>query len=467
MTTRCPPKRSGPGRSPGGRYREPAAVATDAVLHPSRPLTLGDSTFGGRIGATSPVSFKAVEPGGSPQSNPRYRLAGIEGMRALAAFSIVVYHVWFYGAEGGQKVDLGPFTTAFGQLRTGVTLFFVLSGFLLYRPYVAAALRETRRPSTRSYFRNRALRILPAYWVILIAVAIMFERELWSAPQQLAANLFFAQNYVPSYLAGAGIVPAWSLAIEVVFYLALPLLGAAAIRFAVGHGIGRTTAAFLPVGLMVVLGIGSKVARHSMEGDLNAVWGYSFFTHADWFAAGMALAVLRVLWEDGELHLPRWWKPAALLGAFGFAVLGVALQSRGVLDFLEYQSVMAIGCGLLLAVVVLAEPGFLFVRFLAWKPVLAAGLASYSLFLWHDPFVRGFREAGLTLDGRLGFLFNLLLISLVSGVAATLTYRFVEKPALARKRASFRAEEPAPEAAGLGSIERSDLKPAQAAVSTR
>ena len=382
-------------------------------------------------------------------------------MRALAASSIVVFHVWLYGAEGQHRLDLGPFTVAFAQLRTGVTLFFVLSGFLLFRPYVAAALRRTRRPSTRSYFRNRALRIVPAYWVILLAVAVLFQRELWTAPQQLAANLFLAQNYVPAFILGPGIAPAWSLAIEVVFYLVLPLLGAAAIRLAVDHGVGRVWAAFVPVGFMLALGIASKVALHEMEGGLRSVWALAFFTHADWFAAGMALAVLRVLWEDGELRLPRWWQSGALVGAVGFALAGVKLQGA-FLSFLEYQTLMAVACGFLLALVVFAEPGNLFVRFLCWKPVLATGLASYSLFLWHDPLVRAFRDAGLTLSGRPGFVFNLFLIALVSGMAATLTYRFVEKPALARKRPSFRAPEPEVTAEPVGSLEESDLRPVPA-----
>jgi peptidoglycan/LPS O-acetylase OafA/YrhL len=407
-----------------------------------------------------------VTSAGHSRSHPRYRLDGIEGMRALAASSILVYHVWLYGAEGQYRLDLGPFTVAFAQLRTGVTLFFVLSGFLLFRPYVAAALRGTARPSTRAYFRNRALRIVPAYWVILLAVAVLFERELWRAPQQLVANLFLAQNYVPDYVTGAGIVPAWSLAIEVVFYLTLPLLGAGAILLAMNRGINRVLAAFAPVGFMVVLGIASKVALHELEGGLRTVWALTFFTHADWFAAGMALAVLRVLWEDGELRLPRWWQSAALAGAVGFAALAVKLQGA-FLSFLEYQTVMAVGCGFLLALVVFAERGSLLVRFLCWKPVLATGLASYSLFLWHDPLVRGLRDAGLTLPGRSGFLFNLLLIGVVSGVAAALTYRFVEKPALARKRASFRGTERVVEPEPLGSLEESDLAPVRTASAGR
>lgn len=97
-----------------------------------------------------------------PPSTGR-RLAGIEGLRGLAAISVLITHAWFY--SGSDRVPLwegSPAGTALESLGFGVTLFFTLSGFLLYRPFVAAALDPDRRPRVVDYFRNRALRILPA-----------------------------------------------------------------------------------------------------------------------------------------------------------------------------------------------------------------------------------------------------------------------------------------------------------------
>ncbi len=169
------------------------------------------------------------------------RLVGIEGLRAIAATSILVYHVYVYGAPDGQRVDMGPLGKVFDNLRAGVTLFFVLSGFLLYRVFVSAALRDRPMPSVRNYFRNRALRIVPAYVAVLLAVALVFEHELLTRPLQLGANLLFLQNYIPAYIGtspdAAGIAPAWSIVIEVSFYLVLPVLGYIAIRLARRHGI--------------------------------------------------------------------------------------------------------------------------------------------------------------------------------------------------------------------------------------
>lgn len=382
-------------------------------------------------------------------------------MRAVAAISIVVYHVWLGAAPGAVSVDLGPFNKIFVNLLTGVTLFFVLSGFLLFRPYVASALRNRPSPSLRAYLRNRALRILPAYWVILLAVAVFFHRELLSVPQQLAANVFFLQNYIPSYMphlnGGVGIVPAWSLAIEVVFYLMVPILGGAAIHLARRSGLGPVTASLVPVLFMASLGIGAKALGRLLE--LGEVWELTLFTHADWFAAGMALAVVRVRWEDGAVRFGRRSGYAAAVGAAAFALVGTALYTSGTLDILEYQTPMAVACALLLGLVVFAGPGSRLVALLSTRPVFAAGLGSYSLFLWHDPLLRFFRDAGLTASGRPGFLLNLALIGLVAGVASGLTYRFVEKPALARKRTWQQGDATAPSPRPSGTPEPAELRP--------
>jgi peptidoglycan/LPS O-acetylase OafA/YrhL len=386
----------------------------------------------------------------SAKERESFRLVGIEGLRAIAASSILVYHVWLYGAPNGHYVHLGAATRGFDNLRSGVTLFFALSGFLLFRPYVAAALRGRTSPALGPYLRNRALRILPAYWFILLFVAFVLEHQLLRNPKQLAANAFFVQDYVPGYIFGAGIVPAWSLAIEVVFYLAVPVLGLIAIRLASRRGLAPVAAAFVPVALMVAIGFGAKAALHLSPG-LGRVWSVSFLTHADWFAAGMSVAVLRVLWEDGRLRLPRFWRPATLFGAIAFTGGGLGLYLRGTLSQLEYQTPVAVACGLVLALVVFSAPETRLVRALTWRPIYAAGLASYSVFLWHDPFVRALRDWGVTSSGRTGFAVNVLLVAALTAVLSTLTYLFVEKPALARKRSWQRtgtakpAEAPHPE----------------------
>ena len=103
----------------------------------------------------------------------RVRFPLVDALRAIAALLIVGYHVAF--VSGGLGPDgTGPWLSG---LNVGVPLFFVISGFLLYRPWVAARLAATAPPSTRVYALRRALRILPAYWVALVLIVLLLGRE--------------------------------------------------------------------------------------------------------------------------------------------------------------------------------------------------------------------------------------------------------------------------------------------------
>ena len=124
---------------------------------------------------------------------------------------------------------------AISTLSAGLTLFFTLSGFLLYRPFAAAIARGTPRQSFPAYLQNRFLRIAPAYWVILLVTALVLgaasvrtasgalEVGRLTDPLDFISSALLLQDYRPETMI-IGIGPAWSLAVEVVFYLALPLL---------------------------------------------------------------------------------------------------------------------------------------------------------------------------------------------------------------------------------------------------
>jgi peptidoglycan/LPS O-acetylase OafA/YrhL len=403
----------------------------------------------------------------APSSGPR--LAGIEGLRAIAAGSIVVYHCWLYSAPDGQGVKLGPLDEAFIHLPLGVTLFFTLSGFLLYRPFAAAVMRQRSLPGITGYFRNRALRILPAYWFILLVVGLVLETALVRGPGEplasgslagrpglLLADGLLVQNYARSTIL-TGIGPAWSLAIELVFYVTLPALGLLALWLArrAQTRSGRRLAMLVPAGLLFGMGlffkiIGTFVVTGYGPGtgwldDWHSVLERSFFLQADLFSFGMVVAVLRVDSEDGLLRLPSWWRWAALAAIPAIGIPVTALTSAGLLNFYVYGTLTALALGLALALVVLPRIGGGLSRAVAvleWRPLVAVGLVSYSLFLWHEPLQRWLQLHGLTVGGGAGFLLNLAVLAAVSGVLSMLTYRYVELPALRRKagRAATAAE---------------------------
>jgi len=363
------------------------------------------------------------------------RLVGIEGMRAIAALSVLVYHVWLAAkltADGKTKgVELGAASQFFWHLQAGVTLFFVLSGFLLYRPYAAAAIRGEPAPSLRGYLTNRALRVLPAYWAILAFTAVAFHRGLLEEPANLLTQALLLQIYVPSFVE-SGIIPAWSLAVEVTFYLLLPILGGVLLRRLIRRGVAPVTAALVPPAILFVVGMVAKVIHHRY--GLGVVWETVLPVRADWFSFGMALAVVRVLWEEGRVAFGRREGIAATAAAIGLLAATALLHQQQLLDPIEIETPVAAACALVLGLVVFGN-GNRLVRLLVWPPIFLIGIASYSVFLWQYPIMQWLRSEDWTFAGRGGFLVNLLLVGSLTLIASAVTYRYVERPALRRKRA--------------------------------
>lgn len=413
-----------------------------------------------------------------PEPSYGSRLPGVDGLRAIAAGSIVVFHVWAIGSPGGT-VALGPFSrNVLPKLPLGVTLFFVISGFLLYRPFAAAVIRAEPGPGLFKYLRNRALRILPAYWVILLVTGLVLRTTLLQPlpdlragslllrPSVLIMDSFLVQNYHPATIM-TGIGPAWSLAIEVVFYLTLPLLGllGAGLARRASTRQGRRLAALAPAVAMLVTGLSGKLAALLLlpRGADPALLGWtanwssvierSFWAQADLFAFGMVLAVIRVDVEDGVVRLPSRWREVAAAAFVLVAFGAVHLADVGAIGGHGFGTLMALACSLLLALVVLqpvqGRRWPIPVRLLETRILAGVGLISYSLFLWHEPLIRWMHDHGLTLPGRKGFLANLLIIALAAGLLSATTYVLVEVPAMRRKRRRVPGVVPHPTPSGV------------------
>jgi peptidoglycan/LPS O-acetylase OafA/YrhL len=387
------------------------------------------------------------------------RLRGVEGFRALAVLAVLVYHNWLYTAAGSGPVELGYLSRfVLPHLPVGVTLFFVLSGFLLYRPIASRVLNEKPQQALRSYLRNRALRILPAYWVILFVTAVLLPAtlvrvsptelqlgRLVEQPTVLLRNTALMHNYFADSM-DTGIPPVWSLAVEIVFYLVLPFLGVVAGLVAARTATrrGRTIAVLAPPLLLFVVGLVTALVAATLlppeSGTAHSVLVRSFLNHADLFAFGMILAVVLVSIEDGILRLPRWWRIPTYALLASLVSVTVLLVDRSVILFyrgaVPYEFLTGLSAVLLLALVVLPSTDLstsLVSRILDTRVFATLGLVSYSLFLWHEPLQRWADARGLTLPGRLGFLVNLFSLGIAASAFAALTYRYVERPALAHK----------------------------------
>jgi peptidoglycan/LPS O-acetylase OafA/YrhL len=404
------------------------------------------------------------------------RLAGIEGLRAIAAVSIVITHVWAFSMPDGAVLGSGRWVAdALSALAVGVTLFFTLSGFLLYRPFAASIARGVPYVPIRSYFWNRFLRIAPAYWAILaisaLLLASVYVRDAGghlgtgrlADPLELLQAALLLQDYHPRTMI-IGIGPAWSLAVEVVFYCLLPLLVLAAVwaaRFTHDRR-GRVLVLLAPPLLLLLVGVSGKLTvwhflpappAAGYSSDWHSVLERSFWAQADLFSFGMAIAVIHTEIADGRLAMGFVWRRLlVVLGLLVFMPCALTMH-QGEQSYLLQNTGEALGIALLFAAIVLPRPATesspKALRLLETRSLVLIGVVSYSLFLWHLPLIYWLREHGLTIDGGWAALvLNLAVVGAVAGGLAALTYRYVEAPALKRKRSTRgRAR---PETAAIG-----------------
>ncbi len=331
---------------------------------------------------------------------PRYAL--VDALRAIAALGIVGTHSAFFAGAYGEP---GPAAQLGARLEVGVSIFFVISGFLLYRPFAAAHLTGGAAPRTGAYTVRRLARIVPAYWLALTVIALATPLPGMDGDLGMLRYYLFGQIYDTSTI-GFGLTQAWSLCVEITFYAFLPLY-ALAVR-ALGRRRRRPGTSVLRVELLAVGALaGASVlwtvgvlARQDDPGQVVITpWLISLPAHLYEFAIGMVLAVLSV--GHAELGRPagRVWRTVAARpglawgaggAAFVLAAMGIGISGRFLapMTTLQYGVLHALYgvVGLcLFAPAVIGDPrAGLLRRALAWRPLLWLGTVSYGLYLWHN-----------------------------------------------------------------------------------
>lgn len=429
---------------------------------------------------TTAAPDASVEPGSLSSRNPQ-----LEGLRAVAALAVLVTHVSL-NAMGNH----GPFGGLLARLDVGVAVFFVLSGYLLYRPFAAALLRDEPLPSVRRYFRHRFLRIVPLYWVVVVAsflfapsVGLVMPTTGFStaAAGATAVPLWtmfrfvtFTQVYWHDSLAGP-FPQAWTLATEMAFYLFLPVLVWAIARRTKrkpGDRPQRLRRQWWVLGGMVVV---AQLYRMAMVALTNPYRGGadpgSTYTQLgawlpnflDMFAAGMAIAVIVIERDDrgpGRLTGRRLDAIFSRRGAAGLSVLvglgvlvlagyGLGLSrtdlSYGRLgEFLRHFAYLGVALALVVPAVFGRNGGGGFRWFLGTRPLQFLGRISYGIYLWQilvigrwvsSPFTPGGPDAAR----HPGQQFNVPFWSTlawtvgVTLILATISWYLVERPALRYK----------------------------------
>jgi peptidoglycan/LPS O-acetylase OafA/YrhL len=402
---------------------------------------------------TTPASPEPARP----ERQPRGQYPGLDGWRALAAFGVLVCHVAFAAGSSNARF-WGPLVR---RADVGVAVFFVLSGFLLYRPFLRALLDHEPGPAVRPYLKRRGLRIFPAYWVAL-AVVVGVIGVVDARPRDYVSWVFILQIYgsLATFLGpavrnadgaiGHPLGLAWTLAVEISFYVFLPIF--AALMAVVSRRLTPRRRWQLQVGVLAGMFVGSLALRVLLDQVLSLA-DSTFYNHwlpmqLNLFALGMGLALL-------SEALRRQVVPARIVALLDSRLLpwvcwGLAAASFAAVSFWVHVGVSEfyhpLGHDVALQVLYGATALLLLFpdtvrplrrgvspKVLAGIPLRQLGLVSYGIYLWQDIVIDQYLRRSHHRSFAAPFLPALLWVGTVTTLIATASYFVIERPALSLK----------------------------------
>jgi peptidoglycan/LPS O-acetylase OafA/YrhL len=357
--------------------------------------------------------------------SPRFPL--MDSLRAIAAISVFCAHGFlFIGAVKGQL--LSPYLA---RLDIGVSIFLMISAFLLYRPFVQARFEGKPMPPLVPFAIRRVLRIIPAYWLALTGVALWLGYDYVFTADGIPRFYGLAQVYDTNTI-DKGIGQAWTVCVEITFYLLLPIWAVTARRPRWTTTRGFAKSELIPLGLMFAAGIVWKLwaFQTTPAGTTKQTPGiYTLPAFFDFFAVGMALAVVSVLlWSRPaqpaivRMVDARPWVPWAFAGLTYWlsGLAGGAFDTLTNTEFLirhELNGLTALGL-LLPAVFGVQTRGWVR-RLLANRFLLWLGMTSYAFYLWHLAILFQFNHYGVPdAIGGAGYMIVAFLSALAVGGAS-------------------------------------------------
>lgn len=396
-------------------------------------------------------------PALDPRFAARERQPGLDLLRALAVGLVVCYHAGNFGFTLPHNLD------RFGWI--GVDLFFVLSGYLIGGQLLGPIARGTP-PDLSRFFWRRALRVLPAYLVVLAVYLAFPTRREWPQMPPAWRFLTFVQNL--DLHGGTAFSHAWSLCVEAQFYFVLPFLLLLIVRWRNGGIIAAGSVLLVGIVLRAALAYAHPAA------DGSGVSGRAFqhliyyptWTRLDPLVLGVSLAVI-------ERFRSHWWT-LLLDNARWLLLPGVAAVAWGLYlgegDALTVAActwqfpLVALGMSVLLICAVserlpfrrVSVPGTAFLASIAYSVYLSHKLAIHaviSLCAW--------RNLALTSSAAIGM--NLVVILLV-GLAL---FFGVERPFLLLRRRSTPRPIATSTTLGLTNPAVASLRPGQCATDAK
>ncbi len=381
------------------------------------------------------LSSPALAP---PPGNPKF--SSLDGIRGFAALGVLAVHGLNNTAVTAAQSNT-PWVRAVFTARIVLPLFFMLSGFLLYRPFVAARVRGRPRPAKKTFWKRRALRLVPAYWVAVTLLAI------WPGlPGVFGHNWWTYYGFVYVYrqsTIGGGLYPAWTLCVDVTLYLVLPFYA-----MGIEHLVRRMRpASAVRVELVILAGLWS----------VAAVWWFVLLLHVpgtsalaqvracnlpanlDWLVFGMVFAVLSVHDRSGDGFLTRLLaRRGAVAISWGAAFIGYVLLC--VFIFKVTPPVEHLLAGFICAAIfapaaLVGDRGSPLMRVLDNRLIAWVALVSVGVYLYHPVVLQELYKWGVHINPS-GFAAYASLVAVAvpaSLFLGWLSYHLVERPFLGLK----------------------------------
>ena len=376
-------------------------------------------------------------------------LAG-NGVRGVGMLLVFFTHLFLLAdvVPDNNMRSYGWAAPILGHIDLGLAAFFALSGYLIARPFARWYVIGTRKPRLRSYVRNRVLRVVPAFYLFTVLVLLRFGvdgtldpgSENTSDVWQIVGQFLFVQGQT----GGPAVVPigpAWSIGAEVGFYVLIPISAWLAIRLGSRlRGPERRAAlGVLLAGAVMVVSITLRAYDQYRFAWLTSPPAIMYV-----FMPGVAIALVEPLLAARLRDRAR---PARLIAYGAFAVAAVLAVAYAVTDYDPRQTPIhhALGqrallavlcCGLLiLGLLVLQLGAGRAPRLFGNRLMLWMGERSYSFYLAHIWVLYEIDHAlgaGESVGTRAVVMMAIALP--VTTAIAAVSYRYVERPFLERKR---------------------------------
>lgn len=384
---------------------------------------------------------------------PAHEFPVLDTLRAIGALAVLTTHTAF---QAGAYLSHGVWGTLLARLDVGVAIFFVLSGFLLARPWLARAAAGLPPPSRRRYYEKRLLRIYPVYAVTVVIALTWTSENEGAGLRTWVSSLLLADPYTSEQLPHA-LTQMWSLTAEVAFYAVLPLLMWLALGRA--HALRPRRVLGLVVSMTAASVVWILFLSDPLQERISGAPGLWLPAFSSWFAVGIALALVHVLHQHGRL--PDWVRPLIDLARMpgvcwamiGGLLLAAATPVAGPVMFqigshgqilTKHLLYAAIG-GLMVLTGMFADRTGGYSRVMSWRPLRHLGRISYGIFCIHLVVLAWIYAAtDYTVFGGDGLEIWVLTLAF-SVVAAELLYRVLEVPS-GRIADRWRREESAPSA---------------------